>query len=246
MTAVSLLFLLLLAMASFLFYRAAESITRRFFRLPRAAFHAVCISCTAVFFAAACTGGLLSLHALRGAEYARGYTDARDAASAEQAAGTEQQRAASETLWQEAYGEGFAAGFAAARAEAGIDDARTEIPPFLDGQGDAAAEQDGSSSEGALPPDHTPEGTPYGGKTGDGKDVSLPVKDDSLQSAERNAEAPEDTGDGSIPAGTAVYYTAGGSVLHRDRNCSYLKKAKEVLTCDASEAPDLPPCSRCG
>ena len=56
MTAVSLLFLLLLAMASFLVYRAVQHITGRFFRLTRAAFQAVCISCAAVFFAAACAG----------------------------------------------------------------------------------------------------------------------------------------------------------------------------------------------
>lgn len=46
--------------------------------------------------------------------------------------------------------------------------------------------------------------------------------------------------------GTTVYYTKSGSVLHRSRSCSYLKNASEILSCDASEAPNRPYCSRCG
>ncbi len=51
----------------------------------------------------------------------------------------------------------------------------------------------------------------------------------------------------SIPeTGTTVYYTSSGSVLHLRRDCSYLKNSSEILSCDLSEAPDRPLCSRCG
>ena len=44
------------------------------------------------------------------------------------------------------------------------------------------------------------------------------------------------------------YYTASGSVYHKDRNCSYLKNAKEVLAGTIEEAKTSGasrPCSRC-
>lgn len=251
MTAVSLLFLLLLAMASFLVYRAAQHITGRFFRLTRAAFQAVCISCAAVFFAAACAGGLISLHALRGAEYARGVADARDAADAEQTADAEKQRAASAASWQEGYGAGFAAGFSAARTENGTDDMQTEAPP-PDGQERVPPQTDGALTDGIPPSDDTTDGGADhpgfgagGDDTSDEGDASAPGQDLTEPSGD-SAGTSEGEAPGVIPTGTTVYYTAGGSVLHRDRNCSYLKRAKEVLSCDASEAPGLPPCSRCG
>lgn len=66
-----------------------------------------------------------------------------------------------------------------------------------------------------------------------------------------NPDAQDHTGDSdkdtpAPPAGTTVFYTKSGSVLHRNQNCSYLKNASEILSCDASEAPDRPYCSRCG
>lgn len=50
------------------------------------------------------------------------------------------------------------------------------------------------------------------------------------------------------PEKVECYYTASGSVYHKDRNCSFLKNAKEVLEGtieDATEAGALRPCSRC-
>lgn len=50
------------------------------------------------------------------------------------------------------------------------------------------------------------------------------------------------------PEKVECYYTAGGSVYHKDRNCSFLKNAKEVLGGTIEEATvtrALRPCSRC-
>lgn len=64
-------------------------------------------------------------------------------------------------------------------------------------------------------------------------------------------DPPDDAGDTGRdnpvpPTGTTVYYTKSGSVLHRNRSCSYLKNASEILSCDSSQAPNRPYCSRCG
>ena len=50
------------------------------------------------------------------------------------------------------------------------------------------------------------------------------------------------------PEKIECYYTASGSVYHKDRNCSFLKNAKEVLGGTIEEATvtrALRPCSRC-
>lgn len=50
------------------------------------------------------------------------------------------------------------------------------------------------------------------------------------------------------PEKIECYYTASGSVYHKDRNCSFLKNAKEVLEGTIEEATvtrALRPCSRC-
>lgn len=48
------------------------------------------------------------------------------------------------------------------------------------------------------------------------------------------------------PTGTIVYYTPSGSVIHFDPNCTYLKNASSVISCDLADAPDRRHCSRCG
>ena len=246
MTVVSLLFLLLLSMASFLVYRAAEHIIGHFFRLPRAAFHIVCISCAAVFFAVVCAGGLISIHTLRGTEYARGVADAQDAAAAEQTVRAEQQRAAAEASWKDGYGEGFSAGFASSHGENVADDTSVEAQHSMKGQENRPPEEKNSDSslEAITPAEHeTDVGVSDSPSDTGGQNEVLPDNDDdTLDSPINSSETQEDP----ISDSTTVYYTAGGSVLHRDRNCSYLKKAKEVLSCGAADAPDLPPCSRCG
>lgn len=50
------------------------------------------------------------------------------------------------------------------------------------------------------------------------------------------------------PEKVECYYTAGGSAYHKDRNCSFLKTAKEVLGGTIEEATvtrALHPCPRC-
>lgn len=51
-----------------------------------------------------------------------------------------------------------------------------------------------------------------------------------------------------LPDDAECYFSATGSVYHKDKNCSYLKKAKEVLAGtieEAQAAGALRPCSRC-
>lgn len=249
MTMTAIFFLLLLAMSSLFIYHLAGWLAGRFFRLRRNVFYTVCISSAAVFFAAACTGGVFALNALRGAEYARGLADGSDAASVQEDAASEVQQEAAGQAWQDGYGEGYAAGFAAG---AGMrEEGKLPTPDGQDAAGQSDAEQD--AQDAALPdpkePDDaaapdggaadTPAGQPSGAEGPDGTE-------NGADSTGEESGTGEGTDPGAIPAGTTVYYTSGGSVLHRDRNCSYLKKAKEVLACDAAEAPDLPPCSRCG
>ncbi len=158
MTAVSLLFLLLLAMASFLVYRAVQHITGRFFPSDAGGF----------------SGGL---HLLRRSLFLRRRAQAGSFRSMPCAARNtraaspthttprppnrrpmrKKQRAASAASWQEGYGAGFAAGFSAARAENGTDDMQTETPP-PDGQERVPPQTDGALTGGIPPSDDTTDG----------------------------------------------------------------------------------------
>ncbi len=51
-----------------------------------------------------------------------------------------------------------------------------------------------------------------------------------------------------LPENAECYYTASGSVYHKDRNCSFLRNAKTVLAGTVEEAQAAGayrPCSRC-
>lgn len=242
MTAVSILFLTLLAMAGFLIYQLLGKALRRFFRLRRTVFYLISISGTAFFFAAGCVTGILSLNALRSTEYARGLAQADALSASALESAEEKQRAASEAAWQEGYGEGFESGYTAAlRTDTAPGKADT-LSPQVEPESDPTETEDPlRQSEGGgdtiAPPSQNENPAEEPSSSG-----STVEKSDGTENHETSGQ--EDTG--TVPDGSTVYYTSGGSVLHRDRACSYLKKAKEVLSCGIAEAPDLPLCSRCG
>lgn len=239
MIAVSIFLLFLLAMASLLVYRLLERTIRRFFQFRRAIFYTVCISGTAIFFAAGCIAGLLSLNALRSTEYARGLAQAGARSAAALESVEEKQRIASESAWQEGYGKGFENGYftalqtATENIENASQEENTEDSFAAPGTLSSEETSDSStpSSQGGSLAEDSPNSADTASKTDDPEDTQV---------------VPDESETEPAPDGTTVYYTDSGSVLHRDRTCSYLKKAKNVLECDVSEAPDLPLCSRCG
>lgn len=236
MVATSILFILLLSMASVLFYCLAGWILKKFFQLHRKVFYSICIAGTAIFFAAVCAGGVFALQSLRGAEYARGLADGTAVTSSEMAAQSEKEE---NLAWQDGYSEGYSAGFSAASIE---DETLSKNSAEASGQADAVQDTQNEATD-VLEETPAPDGA-------DTPDITAPASDGETETGtEPPADAIESSGETSpntISSGTIVYYTENGSVLHRDRNCSYLARAKEVLACDAAEAPDLPFCSRCG
>ena len=68
----------------------------------------------------------------------------------------------------------------------------------------------------------------------------------TAQTAAAAGQTPQTAAQSGEKTGITVYYTPSGSVLHYDPDCSYLKNASKVLSCDKADAPDRPACSRCG
>lgn len=88
-------------------------------------------------------------------------------------------------------------------------------------------------------------------------DQDLEENDNDINNADEdktNSDPSNDDGatDTQNPADTStdneaiVYYTQSGSVIHFDKNCSYLKKAAKILSATLSSAPSRSRCSRCG
>lgn len=233
MTSAVLLSLLLLSLSAILVWQLTAWLAGRFFRLRRTAFQLLCMTSAAVFFAAGCIAVLFSLNSLRRTEYARGLADGAASVQTEPAASQEEILRS----WKAGYGEGYTDGYTAAaaagearRTPADADPA-SSVPDSAP-QSDAPAEE--NADAGAVPEKNAPDAAP---------DTDM---DTDAQTSSSSA-ASADSSDTAAEAGSVrFYYTPGGSVLHRDRSCSYLARAKEVLTCTEADAPDLPPCSRCG
>ena len=230
MTSAVLLSLLLLSLSAILVWQLTAWLAGRFFRLRRMAFQLLCMTSAAVFFAAGCIAVLFSLNSLRRTEYARGLADGAASVQTEPAASQE------EILrgWKAGYGEGYTDGYAAAaaagearRTPADADSASSA--PDSAPQPDAPAEE--NADAGAVSEKNAPDAAP---------------DTDTDTNAQPSAASPESSDTAAEAGSVRFYYTPGGSVLHRDRSCSYLARAKEVLTCTEADAPDLPPCSRCG
>lgn len=228
MTATIILFLLLLTMAGGFIWTLSARCIRRFLPLRRATATVINLCCTAVFLLAACTGGIFSLNALRNEEYTRGVTAGVRAGEADLAA----QQKLTDRAWQEGYGEGFTAGVSSMAAF------ETDSP---------AVQTPSDNTENQELPDSEDKIT----QTEDAESDLEPLSDSSEEappsSEPESAEpASEDPVNSDGESGSTVYYTPSGSVLHRDPDCSYLSRAKEVLSCDMADAPALPFCSRCG
>lgn len=83
-------------------------------------------------------------------------------------------------------------------------------------------------------------------KTEEGEDGQDEVPDRSMPDGEETEPAPDEAEPVREKTGITVYYTPSGSVLHFDPNCSHLKNASKVLSCDLADAPERKYCSRCG
>lgn len=230
MTSAVLLFLLLLSLSAILVWQLTAWLAGRFFRLRRTAFQLLCMTSAAVFFAAGCIAVLFSLNSLRRTEYARGLADGAASVQTEPAVSQE------EILrgWKAGYGEGYTDGYAAAAAAGESRRAPADADPASSAP-DSAPQPDAPAEEnvdaGAVPAKNAPDAAP---------------DTDTDTDAQTSAASPDSSDTAAEADSSRFYYTPGGSVLHRDRSCSYLARAKEVLTCTEADAPDLPPCSRCG
>ena len=224
MTGPILLLLILLLAAGYGVFALARLVLRTAFPLkPRlAAYTAFALG---VLFAAGMTlAAAGTLSGLRENAFSEGYDDAmRDAGSADAQARAE--------LYSDAYTKGYADavdGYLAERFSAAepsgtprTPDASDECAPLIllpDGDEDTP---DG----GEIPPERGMPGTDEDAPSAQTEPDEAPVKEKT---------------------GTIVYYTPSGSVLHFDPNCSYLKNADTVLSCDLADAPDRRHCSRCG
>ena len=229
MTSAVLLFLLLLSLSAILVWQLTAWLAGRFFRLRRTAFQLLCITSAAVFFAAGCIAVLFSLNSLRRTEYARGLADGAASVQTEPAASQEEILRS----WKAGYGEGYTDGYTAAaaaeeaqRTPADADSASSA--PDSAPLPDAPAEE--NTDAAAVPEKNAPDAAP---------------DTDTDTNPQTSAASPESSDTAAEADSVRFYYTPGGSVLHRDRSCSYLARAKEVLTCTEADAPDLPTCSRC-
>ena len=230
MTSAVLLFLLLLSLSAILVWQLTAWLAGRFFRLRRTAFQLLCITSAAVFFAAGCIAVLFSLNSLRRTEYARGLADGAASVQTEPAASQEEILRS----WKAGYGEGYTDGYTAAAAAGEARRTPADADP-ASSVPDSAPQQDAPAEEkadaGAVPAKNAPDAAP---------------DTDTDTNAQTSAASPDSSDTAAEADSVRFYYTPGGSVLHRDRSCSYLARAKEVLTCTEADAPDLPPCSRCG
>ena len=234
MTSAVLLSLLLLSLSAILVWQLTAWLAGRFFRLRRTAFQLLCMTSAAVFFAAGCIAVLFSLNSLRRTEYARGLADGAASVQTEPAASQE------EILrgWKAGYGEGYTDGYAAAAAAGEARRTPAEHAETASSAPDSAPLPDAPAEEntatGAVPEKNAPDAVP---------DTDT---DTNVQTSSASDASPASSDTEAEADSARFYYTPGGSVLHRDRSCSYLARAKEVLTCTEADAPDLPPCSRCG
>lgn len=231
MTSAVLLFLLLLSLSAILVWQLTAWLAGRFFRLRRTVFQLLCITSAAVFFAAGCIAVLFSLNSLRRTEYARGLADGAASVQTEPAASQEEILRS----WKAGYGEGYTDGYTAAAAAEEAQRTPAEHTESASSVPDSAPLPDAPAEENtdaaAVPEKNAPDAAP---------DTDMDTN------AQPSAASPESSDTAAEAGSVRFYYTPGGSVLHRDRSCSYLARAKEVLTCTEADAPDLPPCSRCG
>lgn len=180
---------------------------------------AVCL-----IFLIICAGfAFTGMDELRGELYGEAFEDGKSSAALE----TEEHRAEAEELRYQAYADGYKTGFSEAMEAMPLN-----IEP--DSGSDTANQADKAAVE-SKDSDEEENGTAD-------KDVAARWREEGGDGASDDGEEPADID----ASGYTVYYTSGGSVLHLDSNCHYLKKASEVLHCDISAAPSRPLCSACG
>jgi len=191
--------------------------------------------------------GFELLTQLRDREYAAGF----DAGSSEGAAAAVLAAADAQEL--PAYKDGFADGYAQACDEH-ISYDRGYLDGYQSAIRDAAAltaavpgALSGETSTSPVTTDQTPQppAASSSGSTGSSAGADAPSSENT-QTQTPPAQGSESASNDSISETETVYYTQGGSVLHRSRDCSSLRRSANVLSAPKNQAPDRRLCALCG
>jgi len=145
------------------------------------------------------------------------------------------EKATLEESYNDGYDDGYLTGF-----NDGNSDAYERIYDLLELSRNTSMEQEPAKTEKSI----TAAPSEPGKSTN-----TAPEKTEVSEVSQPEPEKPEEPSPTKEPepesASSTVYYTESGEVYHKSKDCSYLKKAKSILSADISQISNRRACSRC-